>query len=63
MPDAVGRLLIERDRSGRNRMAGIDRFAGRRAIVTGGVSGIGLGIALRLAGEGAITPALDALYA
>jgi 2-dehydro-3-deoxy-L-rhamnonate dehydrogenase (NAD+) len=34
-------------------MAGIDRFAGRRAIVTGGVSGIGLGIALRLAGEGA----------
>ncbi len=30
-----------------------DRFAGRRAVVTGGVSGIGLGIATRLAAEGA----------
>jgi 2-dehydro-3-deoxy-L-rhamnonate dehydrogenase (NAD+) len=29
------------------------RFAGRRAVVTGGVSGIGAGIAARLAAEGA----------
>ena len=30
-----------------------DRFAGRVAVVTGGVSGIGAGIAARLAAEGA----------
>jgi len=30
-----------------------NRFAGRRAVVSGGVSGIGLGIATRLAAEGA----------
>ena len=30
-----------------------DRFAGRNAIVTGGVSGIGAGIAARLQAEGA----------
>ena len=30
-----------------------ERFAGRVAIVTGGVSGIGAGIAARLAAEGA----------
>ena len=30
-----------------------ERFAGRMAIVTGGVSGIGAGIAARLASEGA----------
>jgi len=34
-------------------MAADDRFAGRVAVVTGGVSGIGLGIAERLAAEGA----------
>jgi NAD(P)-dependent dehydrogenase (short-subunit alcohol dehydrogenase family) len=30
-----------------------DRFAGRRAVITGGASGIGLDVATRLAGEGA----------
>jgi NAD(P)-dependent dehydrogenase (short-subunit alcohol dehydrogenase family) len=30
-----------------------ERFAGRTAVVTGGVSGIGAGIAARFAGEGA----------
>jgi len=30
-----------------------DRFAGRRAVVTGGASGIGLGVAARLVAEGA----------
>jgi 3-oxoacyl-[acyl-carrier protein] reductase len=30
-----------------------NRFAGRRAVVTGGASGIGLGVATRLAAEGA----------
>lgn len=30
-----------------------DRFAGRRAVITGGASGIGLGVARRLATEGA----------
>lgn len=30
-----------------------DRFAGRRAVITGGASGIGLGVATRLAAEGA----------
>jgi NAD(P)-dependent dehydrogenase (short-subunit alcohol dehydrogenase family) len=34
-------------------MSSIDRFAGRRAIVTGASRGIGAGIAERLAGEGA----------
>ncbi len=29
------------------------RFAGRTAVITGGVSGIGAGIAARLAAEGA----------
>jgi len=30
-----------------------DRFAGRRAVITGGASGIGFGVASRLAAEGA----------
>ena len=34
-------------------MSGGNRFAGQVAVVTGGVSGIGLGIAQRLAAEGA----------
>ena len=34
-------------------MAFADRFAGRRAVVTGGASGIGLAVAARLAAEGA----------
>jgi len=38
-------------------MAG--RFAGRVAVVTGGASGIGLGIAARFAGEGAHVALLD----
>src|SRR5271165_538439 len=37
--------------SGRPIMAG--RFADRRAVITGGASGIGAGIAARLAAEGA----------
>ena len=34
-------------------MSFADRFAGRRAVVTGGASGIGLGVAARLIAEGA----------
>jgi 2-dehydro-3-deoxy-L-rhamnonate dehydrogenase (NAD+) len=34
-------------------MDGMRRFEGRRAVVTGGASGIGLGVARRLIGEGA----------
>ena len=34
-------------------MSFADRFAGRRAVVTGGASGIGLGVAARLVAEGA----------
>ena len=34
-------------------MSFADRFAGRRAVVTGGASGIGLGVATRLVAEGA----------
>ena len=34
-------------------MSAPGRFAGRRAVITGGASGIGLGVAARLAAEGA----------
>ncbi len=34
-------------------MSFADRFAGRRAVVTGGASGIGFGVAGRLIAEGA----------
>jgi 2-dehydro-3-deoxy-L-rhamnonate dehydrogenase (NAD+) len=36
------------------------RFAGRRAVITGGASGIGLGVAARLAAEGASVCLWDA---
>ena len=35
-------------------MTHADRFAGHRAVVAGGASGIGLGVATRLAAEGAV---------
>src|SRR5688572_32885064 len=34
-------------------MSFADRFSGRRAVITGGASGIGLGVATRLVAEGA----------
>jgi 2-dehydro-3-deoxy-L-rhamnonate dehydrogenase (NAD+) len=34
-------------------MSFVDRFSSRRAVITGGASGIGLGVATRLAAEGA----------
>ncbi|HYI69567.1 MAG TPA: SDR family NAD(P)-dependent oxidoreductase, partial [Skermanella sp.] len=34
-------------------MSFADRFSSRRAVITGGASGIGLGVATRLAAEGA----------
>jgi NAD(P)-dependent dehydrogenase (short-subunit alcohol dehydrogenase family) len=40
-------------------MSSQDRFHGRKAVVTGGASGIGLGIAARLAAEGAIVSIWD----
>src|ERR1700733_902115 len=40
-----------RKQSGRQMMA--ERFAGRTAVITGGASGIGAGIATRLSAEGA----------
>jgi NAD(P)-dependent dehydrogenase (short-subunit alcohol dehydrogenase family) len=36
-----------------------NRFAGRRAVITGGASGIGLGVATRLAAEGAAVALWD----
>lgn len=39
------------------------RFAGRRALVTGGASGIGAAVAARLAAEGAAVVALDRAWA
>ena len=41
-------------------MSGSRRFEGRRAVVTGGASGIGLGVAARLAAEGAAVAVWDA---
>lgn len=37
----------------------VQRFAGRKAVVTGGASGIGAGIARRLAEEGAVLSLWD----
>jgi Dehydrogenases with different specificities (related to short-chain alcohol dehydrogenases) len=41
-------------------MDGFRRFEGRRAVVTGGASGIGLGVCARLAAEGAAVAIWDA---
>jgi len=40
-------------------MSGPGRFAGRRALVTGAASGIGLAVAAQLVAEGAAVVALD----
>src|SRR5689334_4271862 len=50
-PPPPPRPKLPHTRGRRHRMT--DRFAGRTAIVTGGASGIGAGIAARLAVEGA----------
>lgn len=41
-------------------MDGFKRFEGKRAVVTGGASGIGLGVSARLAAEGAAVAIWDA---